>query len=88
MAGEYTPLLLICEPLGQDQTEFDGDIRHVGARQAWLKLGGEQNGVHWRGKQEEQDALDEGDKGPVEHVEGKLWHLFANNLPVTGISVC
>ena len=76
-----TPLLLVRDDLDADQAQLKQDIGHVRSRKIRLELGGEQNDVDWSCHQKEQHALDEGDEGPVEDMEGPSRDLLSNNLP-------
>lgn len=81
-----TPLLLICEDLENNQTNIKchkGNIRALDLR---VKLRGEQDGVYRRGKQEEQNALHEGDEGPVEDVKDDRSHILLDKGPAIALA--
>lgn len=54
-----TPLLLVSDVLGEDESQFNGHRGDVSARKVRFDGGCQQDGVRGGRDQEEQDALDE-----------------------------
>lgn len=75
------PLLLVGEPLSENQAELNGDVSEVRVRHIWLKLSREEYGVYGSSKHEQQYALDKRNKGPVEHVEYGLGDILPDDFP-------
>jgi hypothetical protein len=55
---QLTPLLLVGEPLGQDQAKLNRGKRQISARQLGPKLSRQQQGICRGSDHEEQDTLD------------------------------
>lgn len=81
-----TPLLLVGNVLCEDKPQLNRHIREIGAGKLRFDGGCQKNGVDWRSDQEEQDALDERNEGPVEDVEHGFGDLLPDDLPLAGVS--
>lgn len=79
-------MLLVCEYFENNQAEIydhEGEIR---ALDLGVELRREQNRIYGRSQQKQEDALDKGDKGPVEYMEQKRSDILAKDFPTTGLA--
>lgn len=72
---------MICQVLGEDESKLDRQEGDVSTADLGLDRRRQQDDVDGRGDEEEQDALDERDEGPVEEVEHEFGNMLPDDLP-------
>lgn len=79
-------MLLVSKHFHQYQAQFHGHKGYIRARNGRLESGGQQDDIGRCRQEEEQNALDEGDKCGIEDVEEGGVDSLTNNFPTQKVS--